>query len=350
LPTQTLSRRTLIRAAASIAAAPLAGRLDRSAAQDATPVGPTSSLGWSDSFDDDNGRLNVATTVAPISSIVRNVGGTRIDLRGIIPDGTDSHTFEPAPSDAILLSKADLVIVNGLHLEQPTVDLAEANLKDGAQIYLLGENTITEDQWIYDFSFPKDKGDPNPHLWMNVPFAMNYAMLSQQWLAERDPANAAYYQQNLDRYLAVLTQLDNGIMQAVQTIPEDNRKLLTYHDAYAYFAQHYGMTVIGAAQPSDFSEPSPQEVASLIDQIKEEHVPTVFGSEVFPSTVLEQIAKEAGAQYVDEMRDDAPPGDPGAPDHTYLGMILMDMSLMIPALGGTIDALAGIVPWDTYLP
>jgi ABC-type Zn uptake system ZnuABC Zn-binding protein ZnuA len=351
LPIETLSRRTLIGAAASLVAlARLAGRVGRVAAQDATPTAPTSSLGWSDSFDDDNGKLNVATTVAPISSIVRNVGGTRIDLHGIIPDGTDSHTFEPAPSDAKILSKADLVIVNGLHLEQPTVDLAQANLKDGAQIYQLGENTITEDQWIYDFSFPKEKGDPNPHLWMNVPFAMNYAKLAQQWLAERDPTNADYYQQNLDRYLAVLTQLDNGIMQSVQTIPEGNRKLLTYHDAYAYFAQHYGMTVIGAAQPSDFSEPSPQEVAALIDQIKQEHVPAVFGSEVFPSTVLEQIAKEAGAKYIDKMRDDEPPGDPGDPDHTYVGMMLMDMSLMIPALGGTIDALAGIEPWDTYVP
>jgi ABC-type Zn uptake system ZnuABC Zn-binding protein ZnuA len=349
LPTPTLTRRSLIRAVAALAAVPLAGGGSRVTAQDATPAAPTSSLGWSDSFDD-NGKLNVATTVAPISSIVRNVGGTRINLHGIVPDGSDSHTFEPAPSDAKLLSKADLVIVNGLHLEQPTVDLANANLKDGAQIYFLGENTITEDQWIYDFSFPKDKGDPNPHLWMNVPFAVNYAKLSQQWLAQRDAANADYYQHNLDRYLAVLTRLDDGILHAVQTIPEGNRKLLTYHDAYAYFAQHYGMTVIGAAQPSDFSEPSPQEVAALIDQIKREHVPAVFGSEVFPSPVLEQIAKEAGATYIDKMRDDEPPGNPGDPDHTYVGMMLMDMSLMIPALGGNIDALAGIEPWDTYEP
>lgn len=319
-------------------------------AQDATPSPPASSLGWSDTFDADNGKLNVATTVAPISSIVRNIGGTRIDVHGIVPDGTNSHTFEPAPSDAILLSQADLLIVNGLDLEDPTIDLAEANLKDGAEIYSLGDKTITPDQYAYDFSFPKDEGHPNPHLWPNVPFAVKYAELAAAKLAERDVANADYYQQNLARYLAVLTQLDQGILTAVQTIPEGQRKLLTYHDSWAYFAQHTGMTVIGAVQPSDFSEPSPREVAALIDQIKAEHVPSIFGSEVFPSTVLEQIADEAGAVYVDGLRDDDPPGDPGAPDHTYLGMMLLNMQLMIPALGGNIDALAGIEPWDTYLP
>lgn len=320
-------------------------------AQDATPVTPpTSSLGWSDSFDDDNGKINVATTVAPISSIVRNVGGNRIDIRGIVPDGTNSHTFEPAPSDAVVLSKADLVIVNGLDLEDPTIALAEANLKDGTEIYTLGNNTITEADWQFDFSFPQEDGHPNPHLWPNVPFAMKYAELAAAKLAERDPNNAAYYQENLSRYTAVLTRLDLGILTAVQTIPEGQRKLLTYHDSWAYFAKHTGMTVIGAAQPSDFSEPSPQEVAALIDQIREEKVPAVFGSEVFPSTVLEQIADEAGAVYVDGLRDDDPPGKPGAPEHTYLGMMLNNMNLMIPALGGNVDALAGIEPWDTYVP
>jgi ABC-type Zn uptake system ZnuABC Zn-binding protein ZnuA len=267
-----------------------------------------------------------------------------------VPDGTNSHTFEPAPSDAILLSKADLVIVNGLDLELPTMELAEANIPDGAEVYSLGDKTIAPDEYAYDFSFPEEDGHPNPHLWMNVPFAMKYAELAHAKIAERDAANADYYTQNLDRYLAVLTALDTGIMAAVQTIPEENRKLLTYHDSYAYFAKHYGMTVIGAVQPSDFSEPSPREVADLIDQIKEEKVPAVFGSEVFPSTVLEQIAKEAGAQYVDQLRDDDPPGEIGSPEHTYIGMMLKNMSLMIPALGGNIDALAGIEPWDTYLP
>jgi len=332
--------------AATAAALTLANRIPVFA--QSTPVAaPASSLGWSDDLSD-NGKLNVATTVAPISSIVRNVGGDRINLHGIIPDGINSHTFEPAPSDAQILSAADIIILNGLDLEDPTLDLANSTKKDGAEIYTLGDKTITQDQWAFDFSFPKSEGHPNPHLWINVPFSMKYAELAQAKLAELDPANTDYYAGNLVRYNAVLAALDTGIMTAVQTIPEENRKLLTYHDSYAYFAQHYGMTVIGAVQPSDFSEPSPKEVAALIDQIKAEHIPAVFGSEVFPSDVLEQIASESGATYIDQLRDDDPPGNPGDPDHTYIGMMLKNMSLMIPALGGNIDALAGIEPWDTY--
>ncbi len=318
-------------------------------AQDAASTFVASrSIGWSDDFGAGKERLNVATTVAPISSIVRNIGGTRIALRGIIPDGSDSHTFEPAPSDAKLLAGADLVIANGLDLEDPTLELARANLREGGEVITLGDQTITPDQYAYDFSFPEEKGHPNPHLWPNVPFAMTYAKLVAAKLQERDPANDGRFASNLARYLDVLDRLDRGITIAVQTIPEGQRKLLTYHDSWAYFAQHYGMTVIGAAQPSDFSEPSPQEVARLIEQIRDEKVPAVFGSEVCPSDVLAQIAREAGATYVDQLRDDEPPGDPGAPEHTYLGMMLTDMTLMIPALGGNVDALSGIEPYDTY--
>ncbi|MGI9252386.1 MAG: metal ABC transporter substrate-binding protein, partial [Thermomicrobiales bacterium] len=151
-------------------------------------------------------------------------------------------------------------------------------------------------------------------------------------------------------YSAVLDNLDAAILAAVQTIPEKNRKLLTYHDSWAYFAQHTGMTVIGAAQPSDFSEPSAKEIAALIEQVRAEAVPAIFGSEVFPSDVLEQIARESGATYIDQLRDDDPPGAPGDPDHTYLGMMIRNMELMIPALGGNVDALAGIEPWDTWVP
>ena len=310
---------------------------------------PTSSMGWGDEFSD-NGKLNVVTTVAPISSIVRNIGGTRINLRGVVPDGTNSHTFEPAPSDAKVLAAADLIFVNGLNLELPTLELAEANLKDGAEIVSLGDQTITPEEWKFDFSFPEEDGDPNPHLWTNVPFAKRYAEIVAETLTAKDPEDAAYYAANLAAFSAVLDELDAGILEAIQTIPEANRKLLTYHDSWAYFAPHVGMTVIGAAQPSDFSEPSPRDVANLIEQIKAAGVPAVFGSEVFASDVLEQIAKESGAVYVDQLRDDDPPGEPNAPEHTYVGMMLKNMELMVTALGGSTEALVGIEPWDTYEP
>ena len=317
-------------------------------AQEATPDAART-LGWSDELTDDDGRLNVATTVAPISSIARNVGGDRINLRGIVPDGTNSHTFEPAPSDARTLAAADIVFVNGLDLELPTMELAEANLRDGAEIVALGEQTITADEYVFDFSFPKEDGHPNPHLWTNPVYAKRYAEIIAGTLADRDPGNADYYTENLARYSAALDALDAAIREAAATVPEQNRKLLTYHDSWAYFAPRYGFTVIGAAQPSDFSEPSPQEVAALIDQIKAEGVPAVFGSEVFSSSVLEQIAQEAGATYIDQLRDDEPPGEPNAPEHTYLGMMIRNMDLMIPALGGDASAVTALSPADTYV-
>jgi len=305
------------------------------------------SLGWSDELTG-NGLLNVTTTVAPISSIVRNVGGTRINLRGIVPDGVNSHTFEPAPSDAVILAAADILIANGLDLETPTIELAEANLPAGAEVYTLGDKVIAPDEYAYDFSFPEEDGHPNPHLWTNVPYAIRYAELVEQKLSEIDPENSAYYQGNLDIYVTRLEELDAAIHATVESIPAENRKLLTYHDSWAYFAPNYGMEVIGAIQPSDFSEPSPREVAGLIDQIREEQVPAIFGSEVFPSTVLEQIASEGGADYYDDLRDDEPPGESGDPEHTYVGMMLRNLEIMANALGGDPAPLTAVSPEDTY--
>jgi ABC-type Zn uptake system ZnuABC Zn-binding protein ZnuA len=295
-------------------------------------------------------KLKVVSTVAPLTNIVQNVGGTRIDLQGIIPPGVDSHTFEPAPSDAVKLAGADLIVVNGLALEGSTIELAQANLKPGARILELGPNTITRDEWMFDFSFPEEHGDPNPHVWMNPLYATRYAELVRDALVEMDAPNADYYRRNTDRFGARINLLDRLITETVATIPEQNRKLLTYHDSFAYFAPRYGFQVIGAIQPSDFAEPSPREVAALIDQIKATGVPAIFGSEVFPSTVLEQIGRETGVRYYDTLRDDDPPGQPGSPDNTYFGMLMFDVQQIATALGGTTTSIDGLDPSNTYLP
>jgi ABC-type Zn uptake system ZnuABC Zn-binding protein ZnuA len=323
---------------------------------DATPLpgsasAPTgTSAGWYDELVDGTDKLDVATTVAPISSLARNIGGDRIRLHGIVPDATNSHTFEPSPSDARYLQTADLIIVNGLHLEQPTLGLAEASKKPGTPIRLLGDSSITRDEWLFDFSFPESQGDPNPHLWMNVRYALRYAALIRDWLSEADPDNATYFAANFDRLKSRLDELDGLIRTAVGSVPASNRKLLTYHDSWAYWAREYGFTVVGAVQASDFSDPSPQEVAHLIDQIRAEHVPAVFGSEVFPSPVLEQIARESGAAFVDELRDDEPPGAQQAAEHTYYGMLRKDMQIMIAALGGDAQPFDSFEVTDTWQP
>jgi ABC-type Zn uptake system ZnuABC Zn-binding protein ZnuA len=126
---------------------------------------------------------------------------------------------------------------------------------------------------------------------------------------------------------------------ATATIPQDQRNLLTYHDAYAYFAVHYGYNVIGAIQPSSFDEPTPKEIADLITQVRESGVKAVFGSEVFPSPVLEQIGAEANVRYIDVLRDDDLIGEPGDAEHSWLGLMRFNYVTMVEALGGDASAL-----------
>ncbi len=285
-------------------------------------------------------RLHVVTTVSPITSIADAIGGERINLDGVVPEGVNSHTYEPAPSVARTVSSADLIIVNGLELEAPLLRLAEVNKPDDAVILLLGDQTVTPEQWIFDFSFPATDGRPNPHLWTDPILGLRYAELIEAELARLDPDNASFYATNLAAFRTRIEALDAAIIEAVATVPEGQRKLVTYHDSWPYFSLRYGFEVLGAVQPSDFSDPSPRELASLIDQVKAAGVPAVFGSEVFPSDVLETLAEESGATFVADLRDDDLPGEPGDPEHSYLGMMVANMESMIPALGGSAEAFA----------
>jgi len=284
-------------------------------------------------------QLTIVTTVAPITSIAANIVGDRAKVVGVVPEGTNSHTFEPPPQTAATMERADIVIVNGLKLEDPTLQLAEENLKSGAEIVKIGEQVLPESDYIYDFSFPKEDGKPNPHLWTDPLFAMKYAGVIKDVMVRRDPSNAAYYTANYDAFIVKATALSDALKKDQATIPDGKKELLTYHDAYAYFAQDYGWKVIGAVQPSNFEDPQPKEIARLVDQVRAEKVPVIFGSEVFPSKVLEQIAAETGARYEDTLRDDDLLGVPGEPGHSWLGLMRYDFRTMVTALGGTATAL-----------
>ena len=305
-------------------------------------AGPGAATATDATAGDAGTRLVIATTVAPITSITAAIVGDRADVRGIVPEGTSSHTFEPPPSTAELLSDADIVFLNGLQLEEPTQELAEQNRKEGAQLVELGPQTIPQDRWVYDVSFPADQGRPNPHLWTDPLLARRYAEIVRDTVVARDPADAGAYRANFDRYAAQLAALDQAMRTSFATIPADQRKLLTYHDAYAYFAQDYGWQVVGAIQVADFDDPSPKEVAALVDQVREQQVRAIFGSEVFPSPVLEQIGRETGVRYVDELRDDDLPEAPGHAAHTLVGLLRVDYVTMTEALGGDASALRGL--------
>lgn len=300
-------------------------------------------------------KINIVTTVAPITNIVRNIGGNHTQVTGIVPDGADSHTFEPVPTDAKVLESADIIIVNGLDLELPTVKLAEKVKKPSTRIVRLGDQAISKKEWQYDASYPRHtphdashghshghshgQNHPNPHLWPNIALAMRYAEITRDNLVSLDPANKASYISNTTAYLAKLKKLDSAIFACVKSVPEKNRKLVTYHDSFAYFAPRYGMKVIAAVQPSDFSEPSPREVIRIIKQIRQENVPAIFGSEVFPSKTMEQIARETRVRFIDQLSDDELPLPP---DHSFIGMMANNMKIMTDALGGNPGCVADV--------
>jgi ABC-type Zn uptake system ZnuABC Zn-binding protein ZnuA len=277
----------------------------------------------------------VASTVSPITSIAASIGGDRIRIEGIVPEGTNSHTFEPSPRIAKLLSNADLILVNGLKLEDPTLELAERNKKAATRIVELGTVVLPESDYIYDFSFPKEEGKPNPHLWTDPGYAIKYAQLIQNEFTALDPDSADYFATNFEIFKAQATELGAAVAQDQKSVPAGNLKLVTYHDAYAYFAKAYGWTIIGALQPGSFSDPSPADVVRIIGQVKSQKVKTIFGSEVFPSAVLKEIGRASGARYEDTLRDDDLPGVPGDASHSWLGLMKYNYSTMIKGLGGT---------------
>jgi ABC-type Zn uptake system ZnuABC Zn-binding protein ZnuA len=169
--------------------------------------------------------------------------------------------------------------------------------------------------------------------------AVGFAEVIRDEMTALDPEGETTYADNAAALADQVETFDAALREAFATIPEDARKLLTYHDAYAYFAEDYGFEVVGAIQPPTFDEPTAAEVARLIDQVREEQVPAVFGSEVFPSDVLEQIGREADVRYVDVLRDDDLPGEPGDPEHSWYGLMRFDYRTITEALGGDPAAL-----------
>ncbi len=287
-------------------------------------------------------RLRVVTTVAPLTDIVAQVGGDLVSLEGLVPPGVNSHTFEPTPSDAVKVAQAQVLFLNGLQLEALVLDLATSN-RDAETVWVsLGDLVLERSEWIFDFSFPESGGAPNPHLWMDPTLVIAYVEIIENTLAAADADHASAYARRAAAYRELLQQLDAAIAAAVATIPPEQRRLLTYHDSWAYFARRYGLAVIGAIQPADMSEPSARELADFIRQVQQTGVQVIFGSQEFPSAALQAIARETGAVLNDELADDVLPGDPGSAEHTYVGMMKRNVGIMVEALGGDATALQDV--------
>ena len=182
---------------------------------------------------------------------------------------------------------------------------------------------------------------PNPHLWTSPILALKYADLIRDELATLDPNNASYYAANYEKPEGANRRPGQENSRGGRNHTAGKPQAPNLPRLLPFFASRYGMEIVGAVQPSDFTEPSAREVANLIDQIRATKVPAIFGSEVFPSPVMEQIAREGGAQFVDKLRDDDLPGSHGDPRHTYIGLMVSNLEIMAPPLGGSAAALAG---------
>ena len=278
--------------------------------------------------------LRVITSIPPVTDLVRQVGGEVIQLQTLVPTGVSSHTFQPTPGDVHYLTQADLVILNGLSLELAIEKLLRCCGNPKAKLLKLGDQTLSQEEWVFGFSFPKSQGNPNPHLWLNVDIARRYVELIRDQLCALDPQHGEQYRGNAARTLDHLSRLDRCITTAVGTIPPAARTLVTYHDAWPYFAKRYGLSVLAVVQPANFAEPSAREVARIVDRLRQADVPAMFGSEIFASRVAEKIAREAGIRFITPLYDEVLPGAPGEPQHSYSGMMQRNVTTIVAGLGG----------------
>ncbi len=296
-------------------------------------------------------RMTIIVPDAPLADLVRQVAGPGIEVASIVPAGADGHTYVPRPEDARLLARADMYIENGLNLNKDMTEFARVNYRtDTRHEYLI--SAIPMEELISTESAAQVAAHGhghsfNAHVWPDPIYASAYVSYIGQILSEKEPAQAAGYAQRVQAFAAKLSALDGAVRTAIDTIPAPNRRLVVYHDSWSYFGRRYGLPVTGSIQPVNFAEPSAAEVRATIAQVKAAGVPAFFGSEVFPSGVLETIAKETGAKYVADLSDDRLPGSPGAPEHGYIGMMVSNIRSIVTALGGNATALDSVDPART---
>jgi len=272
------------------------------------------------------------------TALVRWVAGGLLRVQSIVPPGANGHTYEPVPADAVVAATADLYIDNGRGLNDSVTDFVRANYRSGTPEVVLSD-VIPKDEVIATDSAEEIASHGhahsfNAHFWTDPIYASRYVERIATALSSIDPANGATYAARAQEFVARMTTYDSAFRAAIASIPEENRKLVVYHDSWSYFGRRYGIPIVGAIQPVSFSEPSADEVRRMIDQIRSERVPAFFGSEVFPSDVLDAIAAETGSVYYSDLSDEELPGAPGTPEHSYEGMMLQNVRRITSALGG----------------
>jgi len=265
--------------------------------------------------------LRVVATTTVFADLVRNVGGDRISIESIIPAGAGPEDYEPKPDDARKLADADLIVSNGVGLDDWLNDLIDAAGEDKARRLVLGEGleTITVD------------GEENPHFWLDPSLvADHYVPAISGKLSELDPAGADAYQTNAMRYAEQIRQMDEANMAKLAEIPIENRKLATFHDAFPYFARHYGFEEIGVILENVGQEPTAAKLAALVETVKAANVKAVFSEAQFSPDLSRTLAEEAGIDQVVTTLYNDTVGPP--PVDTYLKMMEWNVDEIVKAL------------------
>lgn len=270
--------------------------------------------------------LPVVATTSIIADVARQVGGSRVTIRVLLPIGADPHAYEPRPQDLAALTDAELVLVNGFNLEetlQPLLTNAKTviTVSDGITALPFESGHTGENEHSLD-----------PHVWQDPNNVIVWARNIAAAFAQADPAHAAEYQANAEAYIAELTSLDAWIVEQVAQIPPANRKLVTEHATFGYFAARYGFEQIGAVVPSvsTGASPSAQELAALEDVIRTSGVKAVFvGSTVSPD-LSRRVADDTGIQLVTLFTGSLSEAGGGA--GTYLDMIRYNVNAIVAAL------------------
>jgi manganese/iron transport system substrate-binding protein len=269
--------------------------------------------------------LQVVTTTSVFADMISNVGGDRITVTALVPHHADVHTFQPSPADVRTVAGARLLIMNGLGLDDWLRDTIVNASAAGTPLVELGPGLSG-----VELLPGEEPGTQNPHLWMSVPYAKGYVGEIEAALVSADPANADAYHQGANAYRARLDTLDQSIRAKIATIPAAERRLVTFHDAFPYFAREYGLEIVGVAVEAPGQDPSAAEVVALIEAIKAAHVKAIFSEDQFPTQLVDQLAASTGAKVVADLYDDSL-GDP--PVTSYEAVMSWDVDQLVKALG-----------------
>lgn len=277
------------------------------------------------------GKLTVVTTIGMITDIVRNVGGTHVEVTGLMGPGVDPHLYKATAGDVARLTSARLIFYNGLHLES----------KMGEILAKMTGNTktvaVTDDvDKAHLLTPPEFEGQYDPHLWFDVTLWMKTVEKVRNTLIEIDPGHQADYEANAERYLAELAELHQYVKTQAEKVPSEQRVLVTAHDAFNYFGKAYGFEVRGLQGISTATEAGIADVQELATFIAERRIPAIFVESSVSSRSIEAVkaavnskgfnVKIGGQLFSDAM------GTDGTPAGTYIGMVRHNIDTITAAL------------------